>query len=88
MLVALSIRHVGPSAARALATEFGSMAAIRAASEAELAAAEGVGPTIAEAVIEWFDVDWHVAIVDKLGGRRGHDGRRARRVHRRARWRA
>jgi DNA ligase (NAD+) len=65
VLVALSIRHVGPTAARALATEFGSMAAIRGASEAELAAAEGVGPTIAESVIEWFDVDWHRAIVDK-----------------------
>ena len=46
MLVALSIRHVGPTAARALAAEFGSMDAIRAATE-ELAAAEGVGPTIA-----------------------------------------
>jgi DNA ligase (NAD+) len=65
VLVALSIRHVGPTAARALATEFGSMDAIRAATEAELAAAEGVGPTIAESVIEWFAVDWHRAIVDK-----------------------
>jgi DNA ligase (NAD+) len=65
VLVALSIRHVGPTAARALATEFGSMAAIRAASEAQLAAAEGVGPTIAESVTEWFTVDWHCAIVDK-----------------------
>lgn len=65
VLVALSIRHVGPTAARALATEFGSMAAIRAASEEQLAAAEGVGPTIAEAVIEWFKEPWHVEIVDK-----------------------
>jgi DNA ligase (NAD+) len=65
VLVALSIRHVGPTAARALATEFATMDALRAASEAELAAAEGVGPTIAEAVIEWFRVDWHRAIVDK-----------------------
>jgi len=65
VLVALSIRHVGPTAARALATEFGSMAAIRAATEEQLAAAEGVGPTIAESVIEWFGVDWHRAIVDK-----------------------
>ena len=40
------------------------MAAIRDATEAELAAAEGVGPTIAEAVIEWFAVDWHRDIVD------------------------
>jgi DNA ligase (NAD+) len=65
VLVALSIRHVGPTAARALATEFGSMAAIRGASEQQLAAAEGVGPTIAESVIEWFTVDWHRAIVDR-----------------------
>ena len=65
VLVALSIRHVGPTAARALATEFGSMEAIRAATEEQLAAAEGVGPTIAESVIEWFAVDWHRAIVDK-----------------------
>jgi DNA ligase (NAD+) len=65
VLVALSIRHVGPTAARALAGEFGSLDAIIAASEAELAAVEGVGPTIAAAVIEWFEVDWHRAIVDK-----------------------
>jgi DNA ligase (NAD+) len=65
VLVALSIRHVGPTAARALAQEFGSMAAIREATEERLAAAEGVGPTIAESVIEWFAVDWHRAIVDK-----------------------
>lgn len=65
VLVALSIRHVGPTAARALAQEFGSMARIRAASRDELAAAEGVGPTIADAVIEWFGVPWHLEIVDK-----------------------
>ena len=65
VLVALSIRHVGPTAARALAAEFGSMDAIRAATEEQLAAAEGVGPTIAEAVIEWFAEDWHVEIVDR-----------------------
>jgi DNA ligase (NAD+) len=65
VLVALSIRHVGPTAARALATEFASLDAIDAASEEELAAAEGVGPTIAEAVKEWFAVDWHREIVEK-----------------------
>jgi DNA ligase (NAD+) len=65
VLVGLSIRHVGPTAARALAAEFGSMEAIRAASEAQLAAAEGVGPTIAESVIAWFAVDWHADIVDR-----------------------
>jgi DNA ligase (NAD+) len=65
VLVALSIRHVGPTAARALATEYGSLDAIMAASEEELSVVEGVGPTIAAAVTEWFTVDWHRAIVDK-----------------------
>lgn len=65
VLVALSIRHVGPTAARALAREFGSLEAITEASTDQLAAVEGVGPTIAAAVTEWFDVDWHRAIVDK-----------------------
>ena len=65
VLVALSIRHVGPTAAHALATEFGSLDAIRAASTEQLAAVEGVGPTIAAALTEWFTVDWHRAIVDK-----------------------
>jgi DNA ligase (NAD+) len=65
VVVALSIRHVGPTAARALATEFGSMDAIVAGSEEQLAAVEGVGPTIADAVTEWFTIDWHRAIVDK-----------------------
>src|SRR5688500_4362189 len=65
VLVALSIRHVGPTAARALAQGFGSMAASRGAPEAQLADAEGGGPTIAEAVIEWFGVPWHRTIVEK-----------------------
>jgi DNA ligase (NAD+) len=65
VLVALSIRHVGPTAARALAAEFGSLDAITSASTEQLAAVEGVGPTIAAAVTEWFTVDWHRAIVDK-----------------------
>jgi len=65
VLVALSIRHVGPTAARALAAEFGDLQAITEATEEQLAAVEGVGPTIAAAVIDWFAVDWHNAIVDK-----------------------
>ncbi|MGB3828921.1 MAG: NAD-dependent DNA ligase LigA [Ornithinimicrobium sp.] len=65
VLVGLSIRHVGPTAARALATEFGSMDAIRAADTEELAATDGVGPVIAEAVTAWFEVDWHRAIVER-----------------------
>ncbi|HWE89665.1 MAG TPA: NAD-dependent DNA ligase LigA [Pseudonocardiaceae bacterium] len=65
VLVALSIRHVGPTAAQALAREFGSVEAIEAASEEELADVDGVGPTIADAVREWFDVDWHREVVRK-----------------------
>ncbi|HEY2639032.1 MAG TPA: NAD-dependent DNA ligase LigA [Streptosporangiaceae bacterium] len=65
ILVALSIRHIGPTAARALATAFGSVDAIAAAPEADLVTVEDVGPTIARSLREWFEVDWHVAIVDK-----------------------
>jgi DNA ligase (NAD+) len=65
ILVALSIRHVGPTAARALAAEFGSLDAIEAASVDALAAVDGVGPTIAASLREWFAVDWHQAIVAK-----------------------
>ena len=65
ILVSLSIRHVGPVAARALADWFGSLDAIRAAGRDELAQVEGVGGIIADAVIDWFAVDWHVDIVDR-----------------------
>lgn len=65
VLVALSIRHVGPRASRALATAFGSMDAIRQASEEDLAHVDGVGPTIAAALKEWFAEDWHQEIVDR-----------------------
>jgi len=65
VLVALSIRHVGPRASRALAQAFGSMDRIRAASEEELAHVDGVGPTIAAALKEWFAEDWHVEIIDR-----------------------
>jgi DNA ligase (NAD+) len=64
-LVALSIRHVGPTAARDLAAHFGSLDAIAAASQEELESVEGIGGIIAEAVREWFDVDWHREIVEK-----------------------
>jgi DNA ligase (NAD+) len=64
VLVALSIRHVGPTAARELARVFGSMEALRTADVDELSATEGVGTVIAQALVEWFDVPWHVEIVD------------------------
>lgn len=68
VLVGLSIRHVGPTAARALAQSFGSMDAIRSASREELASVEGVGGVIADSVREWFDLpenDWHVHIIEQ-----------------------
>jgi DNA ligase (NAD+) len=64
-LVALNVRHVGPVAARALAQWFGSVDAIRSASRDELAAVEGVGGIIADALRDWFEVDWHREIVDR-----------------------
>jgi DNA ligase (NAD+) len=65
VLVALSIRHVGPTAARALADGFGSLDAVQRASTEELAAVDGVGLTIAESIREWFEVDWHRDVVDR-----------------------
>jgi DNA ligase (NAD+) len=65
ILVALNIRHVGPVAARALANYFGSLDAIRAATREQLAETEGVGGIIADAVIDWFEVDWHRQIIEE-----------------------
>lgn len=70
VIVALSIRHVGPSAARELAKHFATLDAIREAGQDELASVEGVGPTIATAVRAWFDQPedddkWHAEIVRK-----------------------
>lgn len=65
LIVSLNIRHVGPVAARALADWFGSLDAIRAASRDELAEVEGVGGIIADAVLDWFEVEWHREIVDR-----------------------
>ena len=63
VLVGLSIRHVGPTAAQALAAHFADLGVIAEADGATLASVDGVGPTIAEAVREWFGVDWHRNIV-------------------------
>ena len=64
-IVALSIRHVGPTAAQALAARLGSMDAIAQATTADLADIDGVGGVIAESIVEWFAIDWHQAIVKK-----------------------
>ena len=63
VLVALSIRHVGPTAAQALATHCGSLAKISTSSAQELAEIDGVGLTIADSIIEWFSIDWHQEII-------------------------
>jgi DNA ligase (NAD+) len=65
VLVALSVRHVGPTAAQALAREFRSVDAVFAADEERLARVDGVGPVIAAALREWWEVDWHRDIVER-----------------------
>ena len=64
-IVALSIRHVGPTAAQALATSLGSIKAISQASAQELADIDGVGQIIAESIVEWFGVKWHQEIISQ-----------------------
>jgi DNA ligase (NAD+) len=64
-LVALSIRHVGPTAAQALANNFASIEKISTSSIDQLAAVDGVGATIAQSIVEWFAVDWHQEIIKK-----------------------
>ncbi|MFF2850333.1 NAD-dependent DNA ligase LigA [Streptomyces sp. NPDC058001] len=65
VLTGLSVRHVGPVAAEALAREFGSIDRIEQASEEELAATDGVGPIIAASLKQWFTEDWHQEILRK-----------------------
>ena len=65
VLVALSVRHVGPTAARALAARFRSLEALRAASTEELSEVDGVGPTIAAAWRAWLEVDWHTEVLER-----------------------
>ncbi|MCF3964780.1 NAD-dependent DNA ligase LigA [Streptomyces fuscigenes] len=65
ILAGLSIRHVGPVAAEALAREFRSVERIEQATQEELAAVEGVGPTIAASLKDWFEEDWHREILRK-----------------------
>jgi DNA ligase (NAD+) len=64
-LVALSIRHVGPTAAQGLASALGSIKSISEASAQELADIDGVGQIIAESIVEWFGVKWHKEIIAK-----------------------
>ncbi|MEO5723890.1 MAG: NAD-dependent DNA ligase LigA, partial [Ilumatobacteraceae bacterium] len=66
LLTALGIKGLGPSASDALSRAFGSLDTIMAASEAELATTEGVGPVIAGSIVGWFAVDANRLFVDKL----------------------
>jgi DNA ligase (NAD+) len=63
VLVSLSIRHVGPVAARSLMNTFGSIEDVFAASEEQLAGVDGVGQVVARTIKEWIAVDWHKEIV-------------------------
>ena len=65
VLVALSIRHVGPTSAKALADKFGSIVNIQNATREELAEIDGVGEVMADAIVEWFEIDWHKQIIKK-----------------------
>ena len=65
VIVSLSIRHVGPTAAQALAINFQSLAKISDLPASDLAAIDGVGPVIADSIVEWFGIDWHRAIIEK-----------------------
>ena len=65
ILVALSIRHVGPVAARSLATYFGSLDRIFNATEEELSQVDGVGQTLAQSINDWISVDWHKNIIER-----------------------
>ncbi|WP_373566919.1 NAD-dependent DNA ligase LigA [Corynebacterium kozikiae] len=64
VLVGLSIRHVGPTAARSLATRYRSIPALMEAEVEEIAKTDGVGMVIAQSLKDWFTVDWHQNIVE------------------------
>ena len=65
VIVALSIRHVGPTAARALAGRYRSLPALIDAPVDDIADTDGVGTIIAESFRNWFEVDWHRALVER-----------------------
>ncbi|MFI6597941.1 NAD-dependent DNA ligase LigA [Nonomuraea sp. NPDC050536] len=65
ILVALSIRHIGPPTARALADAMRSIDAVAGASVEELSAVEGIGAQVAATIHEWFQVDWHREIITR-----------------------
>lgn len=66
LLVALGIRHVGPTGARAVARAFGTLARIEAASAEELAAVDGVGGVIAASLAEFLSAETNVGVIERL----------------------
>jgi DNA ligase (NAD+) len=66
LLTALGIKHLGPAAAESLATHFGTLDAIAAASTEELSAIDGVGVVIAESIATWFHSDTNITVIEKL----------------------
>ena len=66
LLVALGIRHVGPTGARAVARAFGTLDAIEASSVEALAAVNGVGGVIAASLAEFLHADTNVAVIGRL----------------------
>ena len=65
VIVSLSIRHVGPTAAQALANHFRSIDAISKATSQELSEVDGVGGVIADSIVDWFKIKWHQQIVTR-----------------------
>jgi DNA ligase (NAD+) len=66
LLVGLNIRHLAGAGSEALAGHFGHLDPILEASLDELKAVDGVGPTIAESVHEWFADPDHRALIERL----------------------
>jgi DNA ligase (NAD+) len=66
VLTSLGCRGLGPSASESLARRFGTLDAIMAATEVELSATDGVGPTIAASIVRWFGREANRAFVEKL----------------------
>ncbi len=66
ILTALGIKHLGPAAAQILATRFGTLDAVMAATEEDLAGVTGIGPKIAESIATWFALESNREFIEKL----------------------
>lgn len=66
LLTALGIKHLGPAASESLAKTFGTLDNIVLATEEELSSIDGVGPSIAQSIINWCNQKPNKAIISKL----------------------